>query len=64
VSKTIITRLNSELNKALAAPAVSDKLPELGLIVVGGTPDEFQAHIRKETARWADVVKRAGVKVD
>jgi tripartite-type tricarboxylate transporter receptor subunit TctC len=64
VSKTIITRLNAEVNKALAAPAVRDKLPELGLIVVGGTPDEFQAHIRKETARWADVVKRAGVKVD
>jgi tripartite-type tricarboxylate transporter receptor subunit TctC len=64
VSKTIITLLNAEVNKALAAPAVRDKLPELGLIVVGGTPDEFQAHIRKETARWADVVKRAGVKVD
>ncbi|MGZ5093044.1 MAG: Bug family tripartite tricarboxylate transporter substrate binding protein [Burkholderiales bacterium] len=64
VSKTIITRLNAEVNKALSAPAVSDKLPELGLIVVGGTPDQFQAHITKETARWADVVKRAGVKVD
>jgi tripartite-type tricarboxylate transporter receptor subunit TctC len=64
VLKTLISRLNSELNKALAAPAVSGKLPELGLIVVGGTPDQFRAHISREAARWADVVKRAGVKVD
>ena len=64
VPRTIVMRLNAEVNKALAAPAVSDKLPELGLIVVGGTPEEFAAHIRKETARWADVVKRSGAKVD
>jgi tripartite-type tricarboxylate transporter receptor subunit TctC len=64
VPKSIVTRLNAEVNKALAAPAVSEKLPELGLIVVGGTPEEFAAHIRKETARWADVVKRSGAKVD
>ena len=35
-------------NNALAAPAVSDKLPEMGLVVVGGTPEQFAAHIRKE----------------
>jgi tripartite-type tricarboxylate transporter receptor subunit TctC len=64
VSKAIVARLNTEVNQALAAPAVSEKLPELGLIVVGGTPEEFAAHIRKEAARWADVVKRAGVKAD
>jgi tripartite-type tricarboxylate transporter receptor subunit TctC len=59
-----VLRLNAEVNKALSAPAVSEKLPELGLIVVGSTPEEFAAHIRKETARWADVVKRSGAKVD
>ena len=64
VPKTIVARLNAEVNKALAAPAVSEKLPELGLIVVGGTPEQFAAHIRKEAARWADVVKRSGAKVD
>ena len=44
--------------------AVKDKLPDLGLIVAGGTPEEFAEHIRKESARWADVVKRANVKAD
>jgi tripartite-type tricarboxylate transporter receptor subunit TctC len=64
VPKAIVARLNAEVNKALAAPAVGDKLPELGLQVAGGTPEEFAAHIRKEAARWADVVKRSGAKVD
>ena len=36
----------------------------LGLQVVGGTPEAFSAHIRKETARWADVVKRSGAKME
>jgi tripartite-type tricarboxylate transporter receptor subunit TctC len=64
VPRNLVMRLNAEVNKALAAPAVSEKLPELGLIVVGGTPEQFAAHIRKEAARWADVVKRSGAKVD
>ena len=63
VSHEVVMRLNAALNKALAAPAVSDKLPELGLIVVGGTPGNSARH-RKETARWAEVVKRSGAKVD
>ena len=62
--KAIVTRLNAEVNRALAAPAVAEKLPELGLIVAGGTPEQFVEHIRRESVRWADVVKRANVKAD
>ena len=64
VPKPIIERLNAEINKALAAPSVADKLPELGLIVAGSTPEQFAAHIRKEAARWAEVVKRAGIQAE
>ena len=64
VSKAIVARLNGAVNKALAAPAVADKLPDLGLVVAGGTPEQFGAHIKKDAARWAEVVKRAGAKVD
>ena len=64
VPKAIVTRLNTEVNKALAAPAVSERLTDLGLQVVGGTPEGFAGHIQRESTRWADVVKRAGVKVD
>jgi tripartite-type tricarboxylate transporter receptor subunit TctC len=62
--RAIVMKLNSEVNKALAAPAVAERLPDLGLIVVGGTPEQFGEHIKREAARWADVVKRAGAKVD
>lgn len=64
VPKAIVARLNAEVNKALAAPAVSEKLPGLGLVIAGGTPEQFAAHIKKEAARWADVVKRSGAKLD
>ena len=64
VPRAIVMKLNSAVNSALAAPAVADKLPDLGLVVVGGTPEQFGEHIRKEAARWADVVKRSGAKVD
>jgi len=64
VPKAIVTRLNGLINKVLATPGVSDKLPELGLQIVGGTPEQFGAHIRNEFTRWADVVKRAGIKAD
>ncbi|HYC45725.1 MAG TPA: tripartite tricarboxylate transporter substrate binding protein [Burkholderiales bacterium] len=64
VPKSIVQRLNAEINKALVAPAVAEKLPGLGLIVVGSTPEAFRAHIRKEAARWAEVVKRSGAKFE
>lgn len=62
--KAIVAKLNAAINNALATPAVRDKLPELGLIVRGGTPEQFAEHIRKEQAKWADVVKRSGAKAD
>ena len=64
VPKNIVARLNAEINKALAAPVVKEKLPEFGLEIAGGTPEQFTAHIAKEAAKWADVVKRSGAKVD
>jgi tripartite-type tricarboxylate transporter receptor subunit TctC len=64
VPKAVLARLNAEMNQALALASVREKLAGLGVEVVGGTPEQFAAHIRKETVKWADVVKRAGVKVD
>lgn len=64
VPKTIVARLNAEVNKVLATPSIAAKLPELGLVVAGGTPEQFRDHIKREAARWADVVKRSGAKLD
>ena len=59
----VIARLNGEFNRTLALPAIREKLIALGLEPVGGTPEQFDAHVRKEAAKWADVVKRAGIKL-
>jgi tripartite-type tricarboxylate transporter receptor subunit TctC len=62
--KAIVARLNAEANQALALPSVTEKLTSLGSEVAGGTPEQFADLIRKETVKWADVVKRAGIRID
>ena len=64
VSKTIITKLNAQINSALAAPSLKEKVSLFGYEVAGGTPEYFAEHVRKEAAKWAIVIKRAGVKID
>jgi tripartite-type tricarboxylate transporter receptor subunit TctC len=60
----IVARLNAELNKVIAAPAIRERWVALGIEPVGGTPERFAEHVRKETAKWTDVIKRAGIKGD
>jgi tripartite-type tricarboxylate transporter receptor subunit TctC len=57
----IIGELNKITTTALADPAVKAKLAEQGLTAVGDTPEQFRAFIGSETAKWAKVIKDAGV---
>ena len=57
----IIDRLNRVATKAMADPAVKEKLADQGLALVPQTPEQFRAYIASETARWAKVIKDAGV---
>jgi tripartite-type tricarboxylate transporter receptor subunit TctC len=57
----IIARLNKITTTALADPTVKDKLAEQGLTTVGNSPEQFRAFIASETAKWAKVIKDAGV---
>ncbi len=59
-----IARLNAEVNKALKAPEVREKLISQGLYPAGSTPEQFDAHIRSEMSKYAKVIKEAGIKVD
>ncbi len=60
----IVRRLNGDLNKIIAAPDMRQRMIDNGFEPVGGAPDKFGDKIRAEIAKWAPVVKAAGVKVD
>ncbi|HZM43764.1 MAG TPA: tripartite tricarboxylate transporter substrate binding protein [Burkholderiales bacterium] len=64
VAKPIVARLNAEINKALVSQLAVEKLGGSGYELVGGTQEQFTAHVKKEIAKWADVVKRSGAKLD
>jgi tripartite-type tricarboxylate transporter receptor subunit TctC len=58
----IVQRLNAELAKIVAMPDVRANLSEQGADLQGGTPEDFAAFMRAESARWSVVVKQAGIK--
>ena len=60
----IVSRLNGEINKALGSPDLKDRLLAAGIQPTGGTPDHFASFIRSETARYAKVIKDAGIKAE
>jgi tripartite-type tricarboxylate transporter receptor subunit TctC len=64
VPVSIIARLNAEINRALGSPAAKEILAGSGYELVGGTAEQFTEFVMKEIAKWADVVKRSGARVD
>jgi tripartite-type tricarboxylate transporter receptor subunit TctC len=64
VPPAIVARLNVEINKACLAPTLLEKFATFGNTCLGSTPAEFTELIKKETVKWADVVKISGAKVD
>jgi tripartite-type tricarboxylate transporter receptor subunit TctC len=57
----IVASLNRIANEAMADPGVKQKLADQGLTVAGDTPEHFRGFIETETAKWAKVIKEAGV---
>ncbi len=60
----IVRQLNTETNAALASPAISSKLAELGVVVTPGTSDQFAAFVKAQTELWSGVIKSAGIQPD
>ena len=60
----IIKRLNGEFNRIISLPDMRKRMLDNGFEPVGGTPEKLGELIRVEIAKWAPVVKAAGVQVD
>src|SRR3954452_11677048 len=62
--RPILDRLNKAINAAIVAPGTQQRFEQLGSEGGGGTPEEFGELIRSDSAKWADVVKRSGARID
>jgi tripartite-type tricarboxylate transporter receptor subunit TctC len=61
--RPVIELLNREIVKALAQPEVKARLATLGFEPIGNSPDAFGAWIKSEVAKWAKVIRDAGIKL-
>jgi tripartite-type tricarboxylate transporter receptor subunit TctC len=57
----IIRKLHADTVAALADPTIRARLEQLGVVVVGSTPQELSAHLRSEMNKWEPVIKAAGI---
>ncbi len=62
--KDIIARLHRELVKALRSPEVVTRLENEGAEIFGSSPEEAAAIVRADFDKWAEVIKRSGIKPD
>ncbi len=62
--KEIVTRLNADVVKALAAPDVKKRLLEAGIVATSSSPEGFTAYVKAEATKWAKVIKDANITVE
>jgi tripartite-type tricarboxylate transporter receptor subunit TctC len=62
--RPIIDKFQREVVKMYADPVIAEKLEKSGISAVASTPEELDAFIRKETARWGQVFKDSGIQLN
>lgn len=60
----IVQRMSVEISRAMKSPSLAERLKEETLIPVFDTPELFAAHLKKEKAAWAAVIRRNGIAPD
>ena len=64
VPRPIIDKLNAGINKAIGSQTFRDRFASIGDEPAGGSPEEFAEVIRTDSAKWGDVIRRAGARLD
>jgi tripartite-type tricarboxylate transporter receptor subunit TctC len=62
--RPILDKLNAAINAAIRSPPFTERFAQIGDEPAGGTPEDFAELIRKDSAKWAEVVRRSGAKID
>jgi tripartite-type tricarboxylate transporter receptor subunit TctC len=62
--RPVVDRLNADLNKVLANPEVKEKFARIGLQAAPGRPEELEATLRADLARWTKVARDANIKLE
>ena len=60
----VIRKMHADTVKALADPATRSRLEQLGVGLIGSTPEELKAHLAAEMAKWSVIIEEAGIKVE
>ncbi|KQV81575.1 tripartite tricarboxylate transporter substrate binding protein [Rhizobium sp. Root1220] len=60
----VVARLNASATKALADPAVAERMTEFSATIVGSSPEELAAHVKAEITKWTPVVRNANIQLD
>ena len=61
--KGVVERLNAEVGKIIATPAIREAWAKQGAVPMTMTPAEFDAYLRRDIDKWAKVIQQAGIKV-
>ena len=62
--RAIVERLHAEYMKAMRAPDMAERYATLGVEPVDSTPEQFGAYMRAELAKWGDIIKRSGTRLE
>lgn len=60
--KAVVARMSTEINKVIQSADGRERMLQMGLLATGTTPEEFAEVIRRDTPRWGEVIRKAGIK--
>ncbi|HEX4554581.1 MAG TPA: tripartite tricarboxylate transporter substrate binding protein [Xanthobacteraceae bacterium] len=60
----IVDKLNAAINRSINSPVLKERFAVIGDDPAGGTPEDFAAVIKADSAKWADVIRRSGARIE
>jgi len=62
--RAIVERMGAEINRVIQSPEGREQVLKFGLLATGTTSEEYSAIIRRDSARWGEVIRKAGIKAE